>query len=68
MTDKLPGATATNSSGELERVSIFSLPGTEEEEVSLWEFFEEEAASNKNTRVSAAKYERNTCHFCKEIF
>lgn len=68
MSNQLPGTTATNGRGDPERVSIFAMPGTEEEEVPLWQFFEEEAASNNNLRIPAVKYKRNTCRFCKKTF
>lgn len=46
MSNKLPGTTTLNSRGEQESVSIFPMPGTEAEEVPLWQFFEERPVSN----------------------
>lgn len=46
MSNKLPGTTSLNSRGEEESVSIFPMPGTEAEEVPLWQFFEERPVPN----------------------
>ncbi|KAI8714880.1 hypothetical protein NCS52_01208900 [Fusarium sp. LHS14.1] len=46
MSNKLPGTTAINSRGEEKSVSIFPMPGTEAEEVPLWQFFEERPVSS----------------------
>ncbi|KAL2677347.1 hypothetical protein Neosp_011116 [[Neocosmospora] mangrovei] len=62
MSNKPPGTTALNSRGEEESVSIFPMPGTEAEEVPLWQLFEERPVSDPAGTTSLLASSTTTLH------